>query len=422
MVSEGVLRCSELTYHRRVGKDSEVCRGAFACPRKPTHMLEHTLCDVLDRMRTEARLAVIHGGDPQQPQAVVYSTRNPRSSKTYVEVATDIAESLRSSGFRQVSLLPDDMTLPQRLRDLKIDMAWLNTGGTQGLGSACHAAAMLELCGIPYVGHNPLNAVLLDNKHMFKHVVSSLGLPTAPYVTVNVDEIVQDVRRRPDFIKRFANDNGDFVVKPVSGRASLHVHVVSRAELMDAVHAVFQATGNTVLVEAWLPGAELTAGISGPVVCRDGRVTIRTSPFVFSVLERLFDPGERIFTSKDMRPIGLERLRLFAGDETDLACSVVRMAAQLFQRLGLESTVRADFRCDAQGRVCLLEANPKPDLTAPRESVISLMAAGLHLQGLRYPDLILTLLADRVYQLMTRRVDYAAALQRFMPARSGTDV
>lgn len=384
-------------------------------------MLELQLCAVLDRMRSDARLAVIHGGNPQQPQAVVYSTRNPRSSKTYVEVATDIAESLGHSGFRHVCLLPDDMNLPQRLRELKIDMAWLNTGGTQGLTSACHAAAMLELCGIPYVGHNPLNAALLDNKHVFKHVVSSLGLPTAPYVTVNVDEVKQDVRNRRDFIKRFASHHGDFVVKPVSGRASLHVHVASRANLMDAVQAVFDATGNTVLVESWLPGAELTAGVSGPVVVRKGAVSISESPFVFSVLERLFESGERIFTSKDMRPIALDRLRLLAGHESDMARSVSLIASKLFQRLGLESTVRADFRCDEHGRVFLLEANPKPDLKAPRQGGISLMAAGLHLHGLDYDDLILTLLADRIHHLLTRRADYAVALQRFVPERSGAE-
>lgn len=385
-------------------------------------MLEQQLCAVLERMRSEARLAVIHGGDSRQPQAVVYSTRNPRSSKTYVEVAGDIAESLSTSGFRHVCLLPDDMTLPQRLRELKIDMAWLNTGGTQGLTSACHAASMLELCGIPYVGHNPLNAALLDNKHMFKHVVSSLGLPTASYVTVNVDEVSQDIRRRPDFIKRFAGYSGDFVVKPVSGRASLHVHVAGLADLMDAVRAVFDATGNTVLVESWLSGAELTAGVSGPVVCRDGQVMIGSSPFVFSVLERLFDPGERIFTSKDMRPIGLDRLRLLSNHETDIARSVTLIAAKLFQRLGLESTVRADFRCDEHGNVFLLEANPKPDLKAPEQGVVSLMGAGLHLQGLDYHDLILTLLADRVHHLLTRRAEYAVALQRFVPGRTGKGV
>jgi D-alanine-D-alanine ligase len=382
-------------------------------------MQAHNLAALLDRMRSQARLAVIHGGDPKDPDAVVYSTRNPRSTKRYVEVATDIADSLKRSGFQQVHLLSEDMNLPQRLRDLRIDMAWLNTGGTQGLSSTSHAPSLLELCGVPYVGHNPLNAALLDNKHMFKHVVASLGLPTAPYVTVNVDEVASDIRQRHDFTKRFSNYTGDFIVKPVSGRASLHVHCVKRGDLPDAVAAVFAATGNTVLIESYLPGAEYTAGVSGSVVSRQGELALRQGPFVFSMLERLFEPSERIFTSKDMRPIAMGRLRLLDSDSGPAAYSIELITAKLFTRLGLESTVRVDFRSDEKGRVHILEANPKPDLKRPQDDVVSLMAAGLPQQGMDYDDLILSLLADRIYSLLVRRPEYALALQRFMDAQPG---
>ncbi|MCE2679960.1 MAG: hypothetical protein LW629_05825 [Burkholderiales bacterium] len=374
-----------------------------------------SLSDILDRMKADCRIAVIHGGNVEDPESVVFATRNPRSNKSYIEVATDIKNSLQRSGFHHVTLLPEDMNLPQRLKALKIDLAWINSAGLQGLSSTSHAPSILEMCGIPYVGHNPLNAALLDNKHIFKHVVASLGLPTARYVTINVGEEGDDVTQRRDFLKLFSDYQGDFIVKPVSGRASLHVHCVPRSGVMEAVRAVFSSTGNTVLVEEFLEGPEYTAGVSGPVVCRGGSVEIQPSSFVFSVIERLLDDGERIFTSKDLRPIGLGRLRLLSQDASDPAAQrLTAITQKLHMRLGLESTVRVDFRANAEGEIFILEANPKPDLKYPEESVVSLMAAGLHLHGLTYDDLILSLLADRVYAFLTKRPEYAVSLSRFL--------
>jgi hypothetical protein len=42
------------------------------------------------------------------------------------------------------------------------------------------------------------------------------------------------------------------------------------------------------------------------------------------------------------------------------------------------------------------------------------MAAGLHLHGLSYDDLIFSLLADRVYAFLTKRPEYAVSLTRFL--------
>ena len=56
-------------------------------------------------------------------------------------------------------------------------------GGVQGYNSTSHAPAMLEMLGMPYVGHDPLNATTLDNKHAFKREAVCAGLPTAPFMT-----------------------------------------------------------------------------------------------------------------------------------------------------------------------------------------------------------------------------------------------
>ena len=123
----------------------------------------------------QVRLAVVYGGDKATDSAVLKQTRNPRSWKSYQSVAQNIADAMGRLGARNVVLIPDDMRLASRLKDERIHMAWLNTGGVQGRSSIGHAASQLEMLGIPYVGHDPLTAAVLDNKFLaprrFKWVV-----------------------------------------------------------------------------------------------------------------------------------------------------------------------------------------------------------------------------------------------------------
>src|ERR1700686_841573 len=137
----------------------------------------------IEQLLPRLRLAVIFGGDKSIDGSVVYQAQNPRSWKSYESVAEDIAASLRRIGFHHVELMPEDMRLGEQLRRSGIHMAWLNSGGVQGYNPAAHGSAMLEMLGIPYVGHDPLTATILDNKHAFKREAMSAGLPTAPFLT-----------------------------------------------------------------------------------------------------------------------------------------------------------------------------------------------------------------------------------------------
>ena len=118
----------------------------------------------LDQLKRRMRIAVVYGGDKSREGAVIHETSNPRSWKSYQTVAEDIANALRRLGFRHVILAADDMNLSATLHREKIDLAWLNTGGVQGYNPVSHAPAMLEMLGVPYVGHDPLTAGTLDNK------------------------------------------------------------------------------------------------------------------------------------------------------------------------------------------------------------------------------------------------------------------
>ena len=351
------------------------------------------------------RIAVIYGGDKSADGAVINQTLNTRSWKSYQAVAEDIAESLERLGCRHVHVMPEDMELGPRLRDRSIHMAWLNTGGVQGFNPMGHASSMLEMLGVPYVGHDPLTVSILDNKHSFKRDLLALGLPTAPFLTWHPRRgpILPQAQKR--FSCMFGDYDGPFIVKPVSGRASQHVHVVDDvAALDDVICEVYGQTSNYVLIEKYLAGREFCVAVCGPIVAKAGVIDRKATPFVFGEVERVLDSDEKIFTSMDVKPITTDRIRAVDPSEDATTFAQLReLAMDVFCELGLETLVRLDVRSDLSGNMYLLEANPKPDLKAPKENKTNLVCASLAEYGMSYDDLILSLLADRIDLLFSQR-------------------
>lgn len=362
------------------------------------------LRDNLDRLRETLRVAVIYNGDRTAEGAVLHRTHNPRSEKSYRPVAEDIAEGLKRAGFRHVLLLPDDLSLAQRLRDEAVDLAWLNTAGVQGYDAVAHTPSLLEMAGIPYVGHRPLLAVTLDNKQVFKRECAGLGLPTPEFMVWDGTWGTLDVGRLQQFDRIFGDYAGPFVVKPVTGRASQHVHLVpGRAGLVETVAEVYRQTLNQVLVERFVGGAEYCVAVSGRVVAPGGRLQQLDQPFVFSALERLLEPDEKIFTSMDVRPITQDRTRLLGPADGAIYDELVRLARRVHTEFQLRALVRLDIRADDKGRLFILEANPKPDLKRPDAKQTSLVCVGLGAHGMNYEDLLLSQLIDRLEHYMRNR-------------------
>jgi D-alanine-D-alanine ligase len=394
-------------------------QNAATAPAKDCSVNSSDLGRQIERLKSTMHLAVVFGGDKFAPGSVVYRSHNTRSWKSYEAVANDIASALRRLGFHHVELIPEDMRLGDRLRQRGIHMAWLNTGGVQGHNPVTHAPSMLEMMGVPYVGHDPLAATMLDNKHAFKRAAVSMGLPTPRFM------VWQQLRGlAPDFDRKlgfaFGDYAGPFVVKPVSGRASLHVHVVPDvASLRAVVEEVHGVTQNAVLIEQFLSGREFCVAVSGPVVAMGGQLVRGPEPTVFSAIERVLMPGEQIFTSMDKRPITQDRIKLLDRQhDARLLDDLARVARQTYLDFDLGSVIRLDLRTDEKGALYILEANPKPDLKAPTSGVTSLICAGLGEIGLDYDSLILSLLADRLDFLFRHRPEMVRHLSELAETRT----
>ena len=356
----------------------------------------------LQWLRKTLNIAVVHGGEKSHPQSYIYKNLNPRSTKTYKAVACDIALSLQESGFEHVQVLPEDINLPLKLKALGIDLVFINSGGLQGFDSMCHLPSMLEMLGIPYIGHSPMTAGILDNKHLFKHKIRAAGIPTTPFITIENEESVNDGSKKSMLDKMESNFGCAFIVKPVSGRASIHVYpVMQRSQLAEVVEKVKVATNNTVMIEPYLSGREFVVAVAGNILFKNATLTELDQPFSFSVMERLLLPDEKIFTSMDVKPITGDRLR----PVTDSAVrqQLVDIGQKIFVKLGLQTLVRVDLRMDSNDNLYVLEANPKPDLKRPQGNELSIVCCDLESEGMFYNDLIQSLLFNRLYYLSKHR-------------------
>ncbi len=352
------------------------------------------LPEIIEFLLEKMNIAVIYSGDNRNEDAVLYRTYHARFWKTYKGVAEDIQVTLREIGFKNVSLMPDDLSLIDRLKRKDIHLAWMNTGGVQGRNSIAHAPALLEMLGVPYVGHSPLNYAVMDHKLTFKRLLRSFGIPTPRY-------LVWDPLRHGDrsvFLsdtgRVFGGTSGPWIVKPVTGRASRYIHFAhSTKELLAAIDRVYQLTFNPILIEAFLPGKEYCVAGGPPAIHRDGRFHKLEDPFTFSYVERYLSKGEMIFTSIDKRPIDLSRVRMLQHEEDGAIINKISEVCRfLYRKMSLKYLVRVDLRADENGCLNVLEVNPKPDLKKPIENQSSLVALGLESHGMNYRDLILGLL------------------------------
>ena len=371
--------------------------------RRNTRAIE--LQTQVSQLLSKMHIAVIYGGDSNDEGSVIYRSHNPRSWKSYETVARDIANSLMRLGGEHIYILPDDMRLASKLEEKKIDFAWLNTGGVQGFASVSHTASLLEMLGLPYVGHDPLNCAVMDSKHSFKRMMMGSAIPTARFITWHGSEGSFDPKEHTRFNAIFYGYQGPFVVKPVSGRASLNVeYVETREELSDVMNHIFDLTENTVLIEQYLSGREFCIAACGPVVAQGGVIEKLNTPFTFAAVERTLDKDERIFTSMDKRPITNDRIRLLDPIHDEVIMKRLHnLARSVVTELDINTLVRLDVREDDEGHLFVLESNPKPDLKAPtKDGVTSLIYAGLEQYGMSYDDLIHSLLADQIDVLMSR--------------------
>jgi D-alanine-D-alanine ligase len=272
-----------------------------------------------------------------------------------------IAEALADMGVEPVAVTAD-AEFPWTLRQGRFDFVF---NLAEGAGRRCREAvpaAICEFLGLPFTGSDALTLAATLDKAVARRLVAP-DVPVAKAVLVEGQPDAQALAALPYPVVVKPNDEGSS--KGIH-RASLCADVVTAAERCRWLQCRYACP---VLVEEFLPGMEVTAGVKGNG-CRASLIGLmeiapaddQDQPFLYCL------DAKRDFRR---RVCYVNPPRLPAATLAEIG----RQALAAYRLLGCRDVARLDFRLDAAGRPRFLECNPLPGL-APDSSDIVLLSCG----------------------------------------------
>ncbi|KJS33462.1 MAG: D-alanine--D-alanine ligase [Desulfatitalea sp. BRH_c12] len=248
--------------------------------------------------------------------------------------------------------------LPRLVADAgRIDAALIILHGAYGEDGTVQG--MLELLNIPYQGTGVLGSALCMNKLAAKLVYERCDIPIPAYATIRKGQSVQ--------IDQLTARLGlPVVVKPVVGGSSIGMTIVRSADrLQAAVNDAFEQD-NTVLVEAFIQGIEVTGSVLG-----------NDDPEALPLIEIIPDPKHDFFNYEAKYILGASQEICPARIGPALTARAQSLARQAHRALFCSGYSRTDMMVRGDD-IYVLETNTIPGMTptslfpqAAREAGIS---------------------------------------------------
>ena len=227
------------------------------------------------------------------------------------------------------------------LAELKPDVVFNALHGPFGEDGCIQG--VLEVLAIPYTHSGVLASALAMNKPLAKDVMKAAGIPVAESILVDRFKAGEAHVMAPPY-----------VVKPPAEGSTFGVHIVKA----DATHPPQQLFaddwpyGDTVMVERYVAGRELTCAVRGNEAL--DIIDIVTESGFYDYHAKYDEGGSRHVLPAQISPNIYQNIQM--------------LALRAHQALGCRGVSRADFRYDDQlegmdGVVCL-EVNTQPGMTA----------------------------------------------------------
>jgi D-alanine-D-alanine ligase len=224
-----------------------------------------------------------------------------------------------------------------------------------GRGEDGTIQTILETIGVPYTGSGPLGSAMAMDKDISKRLFRDAGVRTARWCMSPVT----------------AAEAGKalgwpVVVKPSKQGSTVGLTVVKRPEDFDRAVWYAQEFDDEVMIEAFVPGRELTVGILDDQALAVGEIIPQHEIFDY---ECKYTPGmsDEIFPA-DLSPA--------------LAAECQRLGLLAHRALKLGGYSRVDFRLTPSGDLFCLEANTLPGMTAT-----SLLPQSARALGIEFAEL-----------------------------------
>lgn len=233
------------------------------------------------------------------------------------------------------------------------DVVFLGLHG--GRGEDGTIQGLLETAGVRYTGAGPLGSGVAMDKDLSKRLFLVAEVLTAAWLMAPVGSAAVDL-----------DLDWPVVVKPSKQGSTVGLTVVREAAGLAAAITEAARHDDEVMVEAFVPGRELTVGVLGDRVLAVGEIIPQHELFDY---ECKYTPG----MSAEIFPADIPEI---------LAQEAQEIALRAHQALKLRGYSRVDFRLTPEGELFCLEVNTLPGMTAT-----SLMPQSAAAVGLDFPTL-----------------------------------
>jgi D-alanine-D-alanine ligase len=219
-----------------------------------------------------------------------------------------------------------------------------------GRGEDGTLQAVLDVVGVPYTGSGRLASGLAMDKDVSKRLFRLATVPTPDWLMAPVTVEAAG-----------AALGWPLIVKPSKQGSTVGLSLVKHAAQFDAAMELAARYDDEVMVEAFVPGRELTVGILDGEPLAVGEIIPRHEIFDY---ECKYSPGMAA--------------EIFPADLPDpVAAECGRLGVAAHQALKLGGYSRVDFRLTPAGELFCLEANTLPGMTATSLLPQSARAAGI---------------------------------------------
>ncbi len=287
------------------------------------------------------------------------------SSEREVSLRTGAAaaSALRRLGYqvREVDIRGDWLA---GIRDSGVDVAFLALHGRFGEDGCIQGA--LELARIPYTGSGVAASALSMSKVLAKRIAASAGVPVA------ADALYEGETGSSPPPTGFGFP---LVVKPDREGSTVGVSIVRSPEGWAQALAEAAKFDSRVLVEAYIPGREITVGIL------NGRV--------LPAIEIVPKSGSGFYDYRSKYTSGQTEYVIPVPMDRDILVRAADCTRKAAAALSLRGAARLDYRVDPAGNLFFLEANTIPGMTET-----SLLPKAAKFDGLSFDELVEEILDD----------------------------
>jgi len=275
------------------------------------------------------RIGVLSGGDSPEREISFISGKN-------------VSAALNQCGYDTVLIEIDN------LDDLVPSLAGVDAafnclhGGTGEDGTV---QLLFEILDLPYPGSGPQASALCMDKPRAKEILSRQGIPVPRGTAYNGEDIEA-------LCAATLVDYGlPLVCKPCNQGSSLGVRVVEHEPDLVKAGSEILAKFGSLLIEKYIPGRELTAGI----------LLLHGKERVLPLVE--VEPKSGFFDYEAKYSEGMSEFLVPAPLDRETTHRVQEVSLAAHKTLGCRGFSRVDLRLNEEGRPFVLEVNTLPGMT-----------------------------------------------------------